>query len=409
MSDDRGPGSETELDGGAAPPTRRARAACRERFGAPAVLATAPGRVNLVGGHTDYNGGLVLPAAIDRRTAVAARPSGGDRIRVRSATLGERATVDPGGDPRSEWTDYVVGAARALDRSSDTDAAPIGVRGVDLAVASDVPPGAGLASSAALTVAVGAALAALGGMDVPDKRLAALCRRAETEFVGVPCGVLDQFASVFGRRGRALALDCRSRDYECLPLPAADARIVAVDTNVGHDLAASAYGERRRTCRRGVALLDDLLDREVDALRDARGAFGRVAGDLPPTVRARCRHVLRENERVREATAALRAGEFDRVGACMDASHRSLREDYEVSCAELDAVVDVARDCPGAHGARMTGGGFGGSVVALVAPGAVDRFAGRVRREYPDRTGIDPDVYRCRAADGYRIDVLEGE
>lgn len=417
MSDDRGPGSGpahhlgagVESNGGAAPSARRARAACRERFGAPAVLATAPGRVNLVGGHTDYNGGLVLPAAIDRRTAVAARPNGGGRIRVRSATLGETATVDPGDDPCSEWPDYVVGVARALeDWTSGTDAdATGGVRGVDLAVASDVPPGAGLASSAALTVAVGAALAALEGIDVPDRRLAALCRRAETEFVGVPCGILDQFAAVFGRRGRALALDCRSRNYERVPLPVTDARIVAVDTNVEHDLAASAYGERRRTCRRGVALLDDLLDREVDALRDARGAFDRVAGDLPPTVRARCRHVIRENERVREATDALRDGEFDRVGACMDASHRSLREDYEVSCAELDAVVDLARDCPGVHGARMTGGGFGGSVVALVAPGAVDRFAARVRREYPDRTGIEPDVYRCTAAGGYRVDVLK--
>lgn len=410
-----GDATGTETAGGAptAAPLDRATAACRDRFGAPTVVADAPGRVNLVGGHTDYNEGLVLPAAIDRRTAVAARPNGDGRIRVYSATVGETATVAPGDDPRGDWTDYVAGVARALRSEAEREApnAPNtedgSATGTDLAVASDVPPGAGLASSAALTVATGAALGALAGIDAPDRRLAALCRRAETEFVGVPCGILDQFAAVFGRRDRALALDCRSRDYEYVPLAGTDARIVAVDTNVEHDLAASAYDERRRTCRRGVDLLAGLLDREVDALRDVpRDAFERVDDDLPPTVRARCRHAIAENERVREATAALRAGEFDRAGACMDASHRSLREDYEVSCAELDAVVDVARNCPGVHGARMTGGGFGGSVVALVAPDAVDRFAARVAREYPDRTGIEPDVYRCTAADGYGVEAV---
>jgi len=377
---------------------RRARTACRERFGPPAAVASAPGRVNLVGGHTDYNEGFVLPAAIDRRTAVAARPRVDDRLRVHSATVGETATVAPDDGPRGEWSDYPAGVVRALRAAGHP------VDGADLAVVSDVPPGAGLSSSAALEVATGAALCALSGVDLAGEELATLCRRAENEFVGVPCGVLDQFAAVFGCRDRALALDCRSLDYDRVPLPAERVRLVAVDTTVAHDLAETAYGERRRSCERGVARLAALLDREVDALRDVSpAAFDRVAADLPPTVRKRCRHVIEENERVRTATAALRAGDLDRVGACLEGSHGSLREEYEVSCAELDAVVEIAHDAAGVYGARMTGGGFGGSAVALVDRGAVDRFVARVERDYPERTGIGPEIYVCGAAAGCRL------
>ncbi len=382
------------------PPAERARRECAERFGPPRVAASAPGRVNLVGGHTDYNDGWVLPAAIDRRTAVAARDRSDDRLRVYSAATDEERTVGPD-DPTGGWTDYVAGVAWALREAG----VPVG--GADLAVASDVPVGAGLSSSAALEVAVAGALCELadGDADLGPLDLARACRRAENDFVGVSCGVLDQFAAVSGRRDHAVELDCRTLDGEFVPLDADRARLVAVDTNVHHELADSAYGERRATCERGVELLAAELGREIDALRDVSPAeFERVEDALPDPVRARCRHVVRENGRVREAAAALRAGEYGRVGSLMRESHASLREDYAVSCAELDAVVDIADGVGGVHGARMTGGGFGGSVVALVRPDAVEEFRRAVERESPDRTGIDPDVYACTPDDGLRVE-----
>ncbi|WP_254537923.1 galactokinase [Halomarina litorea] len=384
-----------------APPVERAHRECAERFDPPACTTSAPGRVNLVGGHTDYNDGWVLPAAIDRRTAVAARERDDDRLRVSSEATDEERVVPLDGDSTGTWTDYVAGVTWALREEG------VSTPGADLAIASDVPPGAGLASSAALEVAVAGALCELAEV-VPDPTdLARTCRRAENEFVGVSCGVLDQFATVFGRADHALELDCRSLDAEYVPLDADRARLVAVDTNVHHELADSAYGERRATCERGVELLAAELDRDFDALRDVTPeAFARVAPSLPETVELRCRHVVRENERVREAADALRREDYETAGDRMWASHASLRDDYEVSCAELDAVVEIAGGIEGVYGARMTGGGFGGSVVALVRPDTVDAFREAVDREYPERTGREADVYACAPDDGLRVESV---
>lgn len=364
----------------------------------PAVVASAPGRVNLVGGHTDYEEGFVLPVAVDRRVAVAARPRDDGVVRARSTAFDDGARF-PAADPERDdpaWADYVKGVARAL---SDAGHA---VGGADLAVAGDVPLGAGLASSAALEVAVARALAAVRDVDAADRDLAAVAHRAETAFVGVDCGVMDQFAAALGRSDAALLLDCRTRN-PC-PVPLGDAAIVVVDTDVRHSLVDSAYNERRAACERGVERLAERLP-DATALRDVSPADLDAHRDaLPETVARRCEHVVHENRRVRRAADALDRGDLAAVGDLLFASHRSLRDNYDVSCDELDAVVDIARGVDGVHGARMTGAGFGGSAVALVEPGAVGEFRAAVEREYPERTGVEPDVYVCEPDDGVRIE-----
>ena len=377
----------------------------RDRFGEgePLAIAAAPGRVNLIGGHTDYNDGFVLPAAIDRRTCVAVRPREDRTVRVYSEVFDDRGSFDldslrPGAGPR--WVDYVAGVAGEIDGLYESDDLP----GMDLLVGGDLPLGAGLSSSAALELAVAAAVCEIGGIDLPREELATLCRRAENEFVGVSCGIMDQFTVAFGEAGSALFLDCRTRDYRTIPFGAGDVRVVVVDTNVKHELADSAYNERLEECREGAERFGELLDREVTSLRDvALDELERHAADLPEPVRSRCAHVIRENERVRSAADALEAGDVERVGELMYRSHESLRDRYEVSCDELDLVVDLARGTDGAVGARMTGGGFGGSAVCLVREDAVPSFAARVEAEYAAETGVDPDIYECATADGVSV------
>jgi galactokinase len=374
-----------------------ATALLRDAFDAdPAVVASAPGRVNLVGGHTDYNDGFVLPVAIDRRTAVAARPRDDHTVRARSTAFDDGGSFRADAPERAgDWIDYVKGVAWAL---ADTGHP---VDGADIAIAGDVPLGAGLASSAALEIAVAAALRAAWSLDVTDRDLADAVHRAETGFVGVDCGIMDQYAAALGRDDAALLLDCRSRDVR--PVPLGDAAIVVTDTNVRHSLADSAYNQRRAACGRGVELLADRLP-DVTALRDVSPADLDAHRDaLPADIANRCEHVVHENRRVRAAADALDRGDLDAVGGLLLASHRSLRDLYDVSCDELDAVVDIARGVYGVYGARMTGAGFGGSVVALVEPGAVGEFRAAVEEEYPERTGLGPDVYECEPDEGARI------
>jgi galactokinase len=252
---------------------------------------------------------------------------------------------------------------------------------------------------------VGAAATRLADLDVSREDLALLCRRAENEFVGVSCGIMDQFTVTFGEAGHALFLDCRTREHRHIPFgEGAGVRTVVVDTNVAHELADSAYNERLATCRDGADRFDALLDHEVSALRDVSAAeFEAHADDLPEPMRSRCAHVVSENERVRAAADALAAGDVEGVGEAMVRSHESLRDDYEVSCDELDAVVECARDAAGVVGARMTGGGFGGSVVCLVHEGAVGAFSEQVARTYRDATGVEADVYACTTVDGVTV------
>ncbi|MFB6116971.1 galactokinase [Halosegnis sp.] len=369
-----------------------AAATFRQRFGAdPAAIASAPGRVNLVGGHTDYNDGFVLPTGVDRRTAAAVAAREDDRLRIHSATVAETQTV-VGEEPVGDWTDYVAGVRWAL-REAGHD-----VGGADVSIVSEVPVGAGLASSAALAVAACRSLDGLAGLGADGPTAAQICTRAENDFVGVPCGVLDGYAAACAPETGALELDCRSLAADPVPVDS----IIMLDTGVRHDLAESAYTDRVAACERGVSLLDDLLAADVRSLRDVSvDAFERVAADLPESVRSRCRHVVTENKRVRVAAAALRAGNLERAGALMDASHRSLRDDYEVSCAELDAAAAAGRATAGVVGSRLTGAGFGGATVHLLAGNANPAtVATQLAAGYRDRTGTAATTRVCRPSPG---------
>ena len=365
------------------------------------VRASAPGRVNLIGGHTDYNDGFVLPVAIDRRTEIAVRPRDDRTVRAYSANFDESRdfSLDSSPSEESSWLGYIEGIARKL-----ADGAP-GVPGVDLVVDGDVPMGGGLSSSASLELATATALNEAWNLDYTPTELADLGWRVEREFVGVECGIMDQFVVALGERDHALFLDCRTRNYERYSLDG-DVRVVVTNTNVEHELVDSAYNERVAQCAEGVELLDELLSDDVTALRDVSVAeFEAVEDELPETIRERCGHVVYENERVREAANALETGEMGRVGELMSESHQGLRDSYEVSCPELDFVVEVAGDIDAELGSRMTGAGFGGCVVSLVRAESVEPFAETVREAYLAETGIEPDVFPCAVADGARVEA----
>ncbi|MGL5817408.1 MAG: galactokinase [Phycicoccus sp.] len=375
----------------------RAAAAHREVFGtAPTGVWSAPGRVNLIGEHTDYNGGLVLPIALPQRTSAAASERDDDVLRVHSVQTGDTVSVSLSevglGRPEG-WAAYVAGVLWAL-RENGFD-----VRGLDVTIDGAVPLGAGLSSSAALECAVGAAASDLFGLGLLDDdagraRLAAACMRAENEVAGAPTGGMDQAASLRCRAGHALLLDCRSGAVEQVPLDLAAHGLVLLvtDTRASHALGDGQYGSRRAACERAAALLGVRTLREVSG--DALGAaLGRLGDD--ELVR-RTRHVVTEIARVTDAVTALRAGDLAELGRLFDASHSSLRDDFEVSCAELDVSVDAARSA-GALGARMTGGGFGGSSIALVPESSVDEVSGVIRRAFTEHGFGEPVSFAATA------------
>jgi galactokinase len=369
------------------------------RFGPSPRVYRAPGRVNLIGEHTDYNDGFVMPIALDRSTWVAAAPRADRTLVVHSREYGETAnlTVDDGGReacPSHHWTDYVRGVACELRLS-----------GADMLIASDVPIGAGLSSSAALEVAVGYALLDLANAEersasrIDLTALALACQRAEHAYAGTRCGVMDQMVACHGRSGHALMLDTRTLQCCWLPLPDS-VRAVVCNTMVTHQLAAGEYNARRTDCEAGVRALAQRFP-HIRALRDATlDDLGAVAASIPDRVFRRCRHVIAENTRVEQAAAALVESDFARFGALMNESHVSLRDDYDVSCAELNTMVAVASAIPGVYGARLTGGGFGGCAVALVGAPAAPDVAREVARQYEDETGVRPDIWICTAGPG---------
>ena len=356
----------------------------------------APGRVNLIGEHTDYNDGFVLPMALDRFTAVAVRPRADRQVNVWSESMqaSYSFSLDQNERKRSHWSDYIAGVAWALEIKR------VRLPGADLHVASSVPVGAGLSSSAALEIASALALLSTAGRTLEPGEMARLAQHAENAFVGMQCGIMDQVVSVHGVRGHALFLDCRSLEYRPVPLAPGRVRIVVSDTRVKHALGSSAYNRRRAECREGVSILNRFYP-EVEALRDVNlRQFEEHQGRMPEAVRKRCRHVILENGRVRDSVEALESGDPVRFGRLMDASHESLRDDYEVSCPELDIMVEIARALPGCLGARMTGGGFGGCTVNLVEAGAVEGFRSGLARAYREAAGTDPWVHVCEPAGG---------
>jgi len=373
------------------------RAAFEKHFGrAPQVIARAPGRVNLIGEHTDYNEGFVLPVAIDRQVLVAAAPRQDKAVHLYALDFQARASFsldDLQHDEEQRWSNYQRGVAWALQEEG------LELVGLEAAITSDVPIASGLSSSAAIEVAMATTWQLLSGFDLDPVRLALLCQRAENQFVGANCGIMDQFISVLGRRDHALLIDCRTLDYRLVPIPPGVAIVVA-DTMKRRGLVDSEYNTRRRECEEGARLLGEYIP-GVQALRDVTPEqFDRYAEKLPSVIRRRCRHVINENARVEAAVAALEVGDVARFGQLMIASHQSLRDDYEVSCRELDVMVEAALKIEGVYGSRMTGAGFGGCTVSLVAQEAVPLFRKRVTAEYKAAIGVEPQIYACHASDG---------
>ena len=370
----------------------------------PAILVRAPGRVNLIGEHTDYNDGFVLPSAIDREVMIAASKCDSRLASIVSLDFDQAATfritdLEPGSDsgwlahPAPRWAAYPAGVAWSLQDAG------FHVSGIDAAFTSNIPIGSGLSSSAAIEVAFATAWAHLGGFALPRPDMARLCQRAENEYVGVKCGIMDQMISAMGRAGHALLIDCRDLSSRHVPLPDGCSILVG-DTKVERSLASSAYNERREQCEAAVRLLQK-YDPSIRALRDVTPEFlAGHADELPDVVRKRARHVVSENARTWLSVEALKRGDLATFGRAMLASHASLRDDYEVSCPQLDTMVEAALKVEGVIGARMTGGGFGGCTVSLVRNEAVERYLSEVPATYKTATGIEPAVYVCQAADG---------
>jgi galactokinase len=368
----------------------------------PRLIVRAPGRVNLIGEHTDYNDGFVLPVAIDRATYVAARPRDDDRVHMVAADMGDEDEFAlSAGIERSSahlWSNYIRGIAKGLLIADHM------LRGANILIASDVPRGAGLSSSAALEVAVGYAFQLLNKLNILGEELALLAQGAENSFVGVNSGIMDQFISVLGRANHALLLDCRDLSYRLIPIPPT-AAIVVCDSHVERALAASGYNQRRTECEEAVRLFKQWYPK-ITALRDITlEQFRLHEADLPEPVRARARHVVSENDRAVRGAAALEHGDVATFGALMDESHRSLRDDYEVSCAELDTMVAIVSSLRGVYGARMTGGGFGGCIVALTQPRSVEPLTAHLSSVYADRFNKTPMIFPTMAAAG--VTVLE--
>jgi galactokinase len=350
----------------------------------------APGRVNLIGEHVDYGGGFVLPLAIDRETIVAAAPRDDRRIRIRSREHAEIAGFDldellP--KPARGWSDYPRGMALALRRR-------LPLAGADLAVGTTIPIGAGLSSSASFEIAVGLALASLAGRQLVPRELAHAAQEAENGFVGVRSGIMDPLACVFGVHGHALLIDCRSEAVTPVAIPAG-AAIAIADSGVRHDLTAPTYNLRRAQSEEAARMLG------VTALRDvSEAAFARDEAHLPEVLRARARHAIGENARVPATADALRRGDLAEAGRLMNESHVSLRDDYEVSCAELDVLVEVAQRVEGVYGARMTGGGFGGAIVVLLRDDRLEALSRALDAAFGARYGRTAPLTHVRAADG---------
>ena len=350
----------------------------------------APGRVNLIGEHTDYNLGFVLPVALDLATSIATAPSGDGKVRVHSEGRGETREFDAAAlgslAPQRAWTDYPIGVAQELVKAG------VAIEPASLLIRSTVPEGSGLSSSAALEVS--SALAFLRGRAIDRLQLARLCQSAERNFVGLPCGIMDQYISVFGREHSAVEIDCRSLGHRLVALPGG-ITFVAVNTMVKHALAGSAYQDRVAECAAACEVLG------VASLRDVTPEqFAANQQRLPDVVRRRARHVVTEDARVNQFVEASGRGDLAAMGRLMVESHQSLRRDYEVSCPELDFLVDAALAIPGVHGSRMTGGGFGGCSVTLVEESAAGRFRAEIAQRYHREFGVIPQVYTCTPSAG---------
>ena len=378
----------------------------QETFGsAPAYMVRAPGRVNLLGEHVDYNDGFVLPAAIDRATYIAFSPTGTELATLTAVDMNQQAAFTPqtiqsktqaDGSPLPEWGHYPAGVMWALSGEG------LSTPGMNAVFASDVPRGSGLSSSASVELAFATAWQALGGWNLPPMQRALLGQKAENQYVGVNCGIMDQFASACGVENKLLLLDCRSLEWKTIPLPG-EVSIVIADTTVRRKLTSGEYNKRRDACEEAVRLLkQDLPD--IKSLRDVSvEQFNRFAEKLPEVVSKRARHVVEEIERSNQAEALLEAGNIVHFGELMNQCHASLRDLYEVSSPELNAMASIAQPLDGCYGARLTGAGFGGCTVNLVEREKAEEFARALAARYEAQMGLHPEIYITHASNGAEL------
>ncbi|MGB9004717.1 MAG: galactokinase [Candidatus Aminicenantales bacterium] len=378
------------------------RAAYKKIFGEEPLLIRSPGRVNLIGEHTDYNEGFVLPAAVDKAIILALGPSGNEECFLQANDLAQAFVFRPDRIARTElrWPNYLMGVVLEIQKSGRR------VPGFRCIFGGDIPIGAGLSSSAALEAGLAFGLDRLFDFRLEPLDLVRLAQRAENEFVGVRCGIMDQFINIFGRPRTVLKLDCRSLEHSYYPFERDDLRIVLCDTRVKRELASSEYNIRRSQCEEGVKALRK-YNSALRSLRDVPADFLEAhRPDLDPVLFRRCAYVVGENERVELACRDLERGDFASFGRRMDASHARLRDDYEVSCRELDILTEAAGKVPGVLGSRMMGAGFGGCTINLVGEGALGEFRSKVGKDYLDRTGREPFFYVSLLSSG--TEVIKG-
>jgi galactokinase len=366
---------------------------------APAVVSRAPGRVEVLGNHTDYNEGYVLSFAIDRGVLAAASRSNTGEIELSSSHFGDRIVAVEEAVPQTEnsWTNYLLGVYAVLGRKG------LPVKPFNMTVHGDVPLGAGLSSSAALEVACGTALSALFGFEVAPADLARYCQEAEHSFAGTRCGLLDQFSSIFGRKDHVLFIDFRSLEHRTVPLPSHDICVAITTSGVTHSLVESAYNDRRAECARAANFFSR-TDPSVRTLRDIRlRRLLDAKGELDDTAYRRALHVVGENERVQKGIELLERGDLGEFGELLWESHESSRVNFENSCPELDRLVDIAHGVEGVYGSRLTGGGFGGATLSLLHRECREELEARVREEYAAKTGAEARVYFASVDDGARV------
>ena len=380
--------------------------AFEKQFHAPAQLVVcAPGRVNLIGEHTDYNEGYVFPVAIDRDMLIAASPNNSDTITVHSLdysasesfAIGNGTAIEK--NKNNAWADYLKAVIATLKKRGHQ------ISGFNAVLSGNVPQGAGLSSSAAYEVAAVTLCSAIDQLGISAKDAALIAQQAENEFVGMQCGIMDQFISALGQEDSALIIDCRSLDFRAVPLnlAAKDYAIVITHSGVRRGLVTSEYNARRSECNEGVKALSKALGRPLNSLRDVEMVeFDQHNSVLTDKVARRCKHVISENKRVVDAVEALEASDLDKFGTLMNESHRSLKDDFEVSCPEIDRLVELSQVHPGVLGARITGGGFGGCTVAVMANSAIDSYKEKLIPEYERVTRKKAEVYICVATEGAR-------
>lgn len=376
----------------------------KKEFNTEPKLVQSPGRVNLIGEHTDYNNGFVLPAAIDKAIVLAMASNDLNKCRFFSVDMDEsfetelRAELDKS---EVQWANYILGSVDQLQKNGYE------LEGFDCVFGGDIPIGAGLSSSAALEGGVIYGLSQLFDLPISKMKMARLGQKAENNFVGVQCGIMDQFANLHGEEGHVIKLDCRSLEYELYPFRRSDLKIILCDTGVRRELATSEYNIRRQQCEEGVQILQN-HDPEIKSLRDVDlHTLEHHMGEFTPVVFQRCKYVLEENERVEAACKDLSNDDFSSFGKRMYQSHYGLRDLYEVSCEELDVLVEIAEDTDGVFGARMMGGGFGGCTINLVENNEIENFKNRVKKLYKEKMGEDVDIYEASISDGTKTISLD--